>query len=130
MNFSVEVKHGKADVEHVFHGEAVNISQHNIELACGGDLLQSLQAQDCYPYNCELSFRLPGDKQAFRVDCRLLSFRRLSQHRYRYILDFVQFAEEGLERLEDYFSEFLSASLSASQAEFSHIPCQTNARVH
>lgn len=97
VDFPVQMRVHEDELVH--DGLALNVSRHALEVDCDTVAVKSLQGQSPYPHSCEIGFRLPGLDDEVRLPCRLLKFRRLSQHRYRIVLGFREALPVSLEDL-------------------------------
>lgn len=110
-DFSIQLSLESGGDSHLFQLRSVDISMRNIQVESEKAVVDCFRAQKAYPHICHVLFKLPGDQQAIRVECHMVTHRRLSQKLFYLTLKFVDFEGDSAARLESYL---LSRQSSAS----------------
>jgi len=90
VSFPVQMRVPLLEILECFEVTAINLSASALEVSCDGAAINSLQTQEGFPYVCDLEFPVPPSETPYTMPCHVLTFRRLSQHHYRIVLDFKQ----------------------------------------
>lgn len=104
LEFPVDVELDAQNQQLEFKAESVNISKASIEINCDNHLIDKLRAQNKYPQTCKLIFKLPGQKDIFKVESQVVTHRRISQNSYYLALVFPALKEEKRDLLEETLS--------------------------
>jgi hypothetical protein len=113
LDTDVEVQIYSQSEKKFFQTQSINISMRGIELACDDDLIQAILAQNTYPHECKIKFKVPGQKKQFALSTQVVTHRRLSQHNYQLVLLFTNINEELHEKLLDVLAGFRVVTMNA-----------------
>lgn len=86
-----------------------------IELACNDDLIQAILAQNTYPHECKIKFKIPGHPKLFEVSSQVVTHRRLSQQNYQLVLLFTNMSKTTHEKLLNELAAFQVMVLNNNQ---------------
>ena len=112
-DFSVQLSLDSGGESHLFQLRSVELSMRNIQVECEKAVVDCFRAQNTYPHICDVLFRLPGDQQAVRIKCHMVTHRRLSQKLFYLALKFVDFEGDSAARLESYLLSRQSSAVSS-----------------
>ena len=115
-DFSVQLSLESGGELHLFTLRSVDLSMRNIQVECEKEVVDCFRAQNAYPHICDVLFKLPGDQQAVRMECHMVTHRRLSQKLFYLTLKFVDFEGDSAARLESYLLSRQSSATSNNAA--------------
>lgn len=114
-DFSVQLSLESGGETCRFQLRSVNISMRNMQVECEKEVVECFRAQQEYPHTCEVLFRLPGEQESVRIDCQMVTHRRLSQKLFYLTLKFVDFEDGSAGRLESYLLSRQPSSASGDR---------------
>jgi len=115
LDTDVEVKIYSQSEEKHFETQSINISLRGIELACNDDLIQAILAQNTYPHECNIKFKIPGHPKLFEVSSQVVTHRLLSQQNYQLVLLFTNMSKTTHEKLLNELAAFQVMVLNNNQ---------------
>lgn len=113
VTFPVSIALNSKGQSLLFKTEAVDISRSSIQISCDSQPIEALLAQEEYPHEARLDFRIPGSDNWYSIHSQVVTHRRLAQNHYYLVLIYNEFNAGSEAELEEELRELEPDSLQA-----------------